>query len=208
LFPAIGRQHAIQQDDFRAALRDRSTRGIERTLAEPTSKPRTRAASVQSCRQPPSRVLGSIAQMMFRQQAVAATNQAKLRRICSRLIKPMANNSPKTSNVLLFLTYFGAGRMDQGPILEASRKLPSHDREVPLRILKPFRAVGKANFYVQPAVPHTDCAISSAGAAKAKSHRHQSSRLWSRKRPGTKPRDDRTKVQYRVQRMTPKVGIL
>ena len=28
------------------------------------------------------------------------------------------------------------------------------------------------------------------------------------KDPGTKPRDDRTKVQYRVQRMTPKVGIL
>jgi hypothetical protein len=64
-------------------------------------------------------------------------------------------------------------------------------------------------FYVQPAVPNTLIARYIVGTRKNEVNTG-TNHLGFRgvKDPGTKPREDRTKVQYRVQRKTPKVGIL
>src|SRR6266446_6445736 len=128
------------------------------------------------------------------------------------LIKPMANELTKNLQVCFFLAYFGTWGMGPRSNTRIQLKSPSPMVGKSLCVVKvvPRGWKGKI-FHVQPAVPNTLIALHRRHARQKRSqHRHQSSRFSLRERPTRerKPRADRTKVQYRVQRMKPKVGIL
>src|SRR5437879_6717414 len=115
-------------------------------------------------------------------------------------------NSPRTSKFVSFWPISPPGGMGPRSNTRIQLKSPSPMVGKSLCVVKvvPRGWKGKI-FHVQPAVPNTLIALHRRHARKSEINtgtNHLGFRCV--KDPGTKPRDDRTKVQYRVQRMTPK----